>query len=207
LSKDGAKLLIVWGTHAERGFAYGALLGKEIKEVFEGYFLADFGAPGHDHLKRLFTRDFYERTASSQYMDEAKGIIKGMKAEGINLKSNVGGEVFELDEKDLLMFCALPDMFTADGRFKFTFGDATSMSKDATSVPLGCSSVSKRDNGKLTFTRALDWSSNPVLLRNQIMVVHLPTEVSEQPWVSMGITGYIGCLSGINKLGLGAFTS
>ena len=208
--EDNTKLLIVWGTHAERGFAYGALLGKEIKEVFDSYVLPHYEALGHSNLIQMFNDYFYAGIESSKYVDEAKGILKGMKAGGINLKSKLGEEdEFEMNELDLLMFCALPDMFTADGRLKFNFVDPAAIMPEgaaAASVPLGCSSVSKRDaSGVLTITRALDWSSNPVLLRNQIMVVHLPTEAGEQPWVSMGITGYIGCLSGINKSGLGVF--
>ena len=33
----GKKVLKVWGTHSERGYAHGYLLGEEIKHVFDEY--------------------------------------------------------------------------------------------------------------------------------------------------------------------------
>jgi len=35
----GKKVLTVWGTHYERGYAHGYLLGNEVKTVFENYII------------------------------------------------------------------------------------------------------------------------------------------------------------------------
>ncbi|NJO91251.1 MAG: hypothetical protein HC831_21515, partial [Chloroflexia bacterium] len=34
---ENVTVLKVWGTHKERGYAYGYLLGDKIREVYEGY--------------------------------------------------------------------------------------------------------------------------------------------------------------------------
>ena len=39
LTVDGKKILKIWGTHSERGYAYGYLMAENIKDVFEGYVL------------------------------------------------------------------------------------------------------------------------------------------------------------------------
>ena len=40
LTIEGKKILKIWGNHNERGYAYGYLMGNEIKEVAENYVLA-----------------------------------------------------------------------------------------------------------------------------------------------------------------------
>jgi hypothetical protein len=51
-------------------------------------------------------------------------------------------------------------------------------------------------------TRHLDWDVVPVLLRNQVMVIHIPTEANEQPWLLIGFAGQISVMSGVNQGGL-----
>jgi len=59
-------------------------------------------------------------------------------------------------------------------------------------------------NGKSVISRHLDWDLDPVLLRNQVMVVHIPSEIDEQPWAQIGFAGMISVLSGFNA-NLGVF--
>jgi len=53
-------------------------------------------------------------------------------------------------------------------------------------------------DGKSVISRHLDWSANPVIIRNQVVVVHIPEEADEQPWLLIGFAGQISVLSGLN---------
>ena len=39
LAIDGKKVLKIWGTHYERGYAHGYLMGTEIKQIFDAYII------------------------------------------------------------------------------------------------------------------------------------------------------------------------
>jgi hypothetical protein len=81
-------------------------------------------------------------------------------------------------------------------------------------IQLGCSSMSswgsatENDpilNGELIITRQMDWSTHQKLLQNHLLMIHIPSEENEVPWVSFTFPGFLGALSGINQNYLAAF--
>ncbi len=181
-------VLKVWGTHKERGYAYGYLLGDKIREVYEGYV---------GYVFKPFIVKAKEAIKSNQvlkieqdYIDECKAIIEGMNAAGFNTKN--------FDYLDLLVSNSFLDLRAI-------------MGSDA--EPNGCSSLmawgeatnNEELDGKSIITRNLDWSVSTKLIQNNIILIHIPSEEDEQPWLSIGYVGHCGALSGTNKSGLSIF--
>ena len=198
---EGKYVLTVWGTHAERGHAAGFLLGEQAKTVFDEYFIDYFcgGSAGlYNYCRNLFTSSF---TVDAEYQAEAAAVHDGMVAAGVDLHNEVLGR--EIDAVDFLVCNAIVDLSQYGDRFNAE-GDQ----------PFGCSSLSSWGTstledpelgGHLVITRHLDWSKHPVLTDNAAIVVHLPAEDDEQPWVSMTYAGLMGALSGVSHARVGAF--
>ncbi len=173
----GTPVLRVWGTPRELGHAHGYLLRERILRVIDGYALdavppATLAAVGA----------VLERAGAipPSLREEAEGLVEGMRAAG-------GARIERLDRElgvaDLLALNAMTDL-----------------------IAVGCSSVSAwgaaLDEGGPTVVRNLDWSDDPELLANQVVIVTMPDEPTRQPLVSVAFAGYIGCLSCINEAGV-----
>ncbi len=172
----------VEGTHYERGYAQGELLGSHITDLVQNYIKPAFGSDAiYNYVKgliaagNLFTYD-------SVYVVEAKGVIDGMNSTNTN--------TLNLDYVDILLANSILDI---SGIF-------------ATKVNVACSSLMSWGDatagtdldGKSVVTRHIDWTVLPVLVRNQAMVIHIPSEEDEQPWAQIGFAGMISVLSGFN---------
>ncbi len=195
---EGKRVLWVWGTHEERGFAHGFLLAPEVKGMFEDYILAHVcnGQPALYQTIRSFYLAHY--AVDPPYALEAQGIVEGMGAAGVSPWCSILGRT--IDATDLLVANAIADLSQSVG------GIATSM--------VGCSSLSSwgtstaEDSmlgGGLVITRLMDWENHPTLAQNHLLIVSLPEEEDEHPWVSLTFPAFIGGLSAIASSGLGAF--
>jgi hypothetical protein len=181
-------VLKVWGTHKERGYAYGYLLGDKIREVYEGYIGYVFKPYIAKAKKAIKSNQLLK--IEQDYLDECKAIIEGMDAAGFNTKN--------FDYLDLLVANSFLDLRAI-------------MGSDA--EPNGCSSLmawgeatnNEELGGKSIITRNLDWSVSTKLIKNNIVLIHIPSEVDEQPWLSIGYIGHCGALSGTNQSGLSVF--
>lgn len=177
---DGQRVLRVWGTPREMGHAQGVLLRDSILDVLEGYALDVITPSQLDAAATLYGTI---ATIPPTIREEADGIVEGMKAAG-------GARVERLDRDltgvDLLVMGAMTDL-----------------------VAIGCSSLSAWGastqaslQGDPMVVRNLDWSDEPALLRNQLVVVYQPEDPSRQPVVSVSFAGYLGCLSCMNEAGV-----
>lgn len=185
---DTNNLLVikVWGSHEQRGYAQGELLGAKITDIFKNYAIPQF----EDHyaeVKKLIASGsvfHYEK----EYIIEAQALIKGMNSNSTNK--------LKLDYIDILLANSMLDIgsiLLGQNRTHcsslMSWGDATK----GTDL-----------DGKSVISRHLDWDLDPVLLRNQVMVIHIPSEIDEQPWAQIGFAGMISVLSGFNA-NLGVF--
>ena len=108
LSVDGKKILKVWGTHYERGYATGYLLGSEIKEISENYFIyAFFGGNSYlyENTRTYFLDNFQ---IEEKYISETEGIIDGMIEADIILFSDILSR--DIDANDLLLSNTIVDL-------------------------------------------------------------------------------------------------
>jgi len=189
----GIKIIKVWGTHEERGFAMGYLLAENIRDIYTGYMLPYMGK----YLEALKTHLRIEKVIKIDriFHIEAQNMIEGMKFAGVEIKN--------FDEYNILLSNAFLDLL-----------GITSISElKKLRNKFGCSSlISWGDatqntdlNGKSIITRHLDWPINEHVINNQVIVIHSPTEPDEQKWMMIGFAGQISVLSGINKNGVAVF--
>ena len=176
--RDGQTLLRVWGTPQQMGYAHGFLLRDRILDVVENYALATVPARTLDAAAA-----FYPVVAdvAPSLHEEVEGMVAGMKAAG---GARVDGLDRELASADLLVLNALTDL-----------------------IAIGCSSVSawgSATDGAPAMVRNLDWSADPELLRNQVIIAWRPADPERQPVVSVAFAGYVGCLSCMNDAGVAA---
>ena len=201
LTVSDRQLIYLWGTHEERGYACGFLLGEPIRDVFEQYFLDYYlqgSATAYAFLRGYFSENF---EVEDKYHQEAAGIAAGMLAAGHDPWCELLGR--DLDSTDILVVNAIVDY------------SALSRLPQVPQLPdLGCSSISSWGEataadplleGDLVFTRLLDWSPHSVLHDNHLLMIHFPAEEDEQPWISFTFPGLIGALSAVNQAGVGAF--
>jgi hypothetical protein len=175
------KVVKVFGTHQERGYAYGYLLGQDIHQMLAGYIKPIFGS-SYANAKALVVAG-NDLQIEARFVTEAQAVIDGMNAAG----SNISG----LDVNDLLLGNCMLDVMALMG-MKAGMGCSSLMSwGDATlGTPL---------NGKSVISRHLDWQVNSTLIANQVMVIHQPSEAGERPWLLIGFAGMMSALSGVNE--------
>jgi flagellar hook capping protein FlgD len=195
---DGKNVLKVWGSHYDRGYAHGYLMGDQIREIAVDYFIGAFLL--YNPITYEYCRDYFDIHFSieQKYLTEAQGMIDGMTDAEVNMY------ITELDKDieavDVLMANSLVDLYN------LYFINS--------SLEFGCSSLSAWGestlddpllNGNLLITRNMDWSASQILVNNHLLIVNIPTEENEISWVSFSFAGMIGVLSGINSNGTAAF--
>ena len=77
LTFEGKKILRIWGTHYERGYAYGYLMADQIVEIAMDYFL---GSYFYNNIAIYNTALNYVTTyfvIEDKYQQEFEGIIAG----------------------------------------------------------------------------------------------------------------------------------
>lgn len=196
-SLGGRHVLKVWGTHFERGYAHGYLLGTETKSVFQDFFftMLAFSDPVVYNNLWSFYMEHFE--IDQRMLQEATGLIAGMNAAGVNTFHS--GLNRDLNAEDILLLNAVTDL---------------NYLNRIAAMKLGCASLSSWGNptsedqilnGNAVITRFLDWSPNSALIANPLLIVHFPSEPDEQKWISFTFPGMIGALSAINENRLAAF--
>lgn len=180
----GQRVLHVWGSPHEMGYAHGYLLREAIIDVIDGYALS---AIPQSTFAAAATNLATVGVIDPSLREEARAVIEGMKAAG-GAESRGLGRTLNAD--DLLLFNTITDL-----------------------VAIGCSSVSAWGSataadpelkGKLALVRNLDWTPDPALLKSQVIIAYEPSNPQQQSLVSVGFAGYLGCLSCMNETGVSA---
>lgn len=183
---NNIQVVKVWGTHNERGYAYGFLMGAEITQTFSSYLRPQFG--NYYAVARNIVTDGQNLKIDSLFSVEALAMIAGMDAAGTNTAA--------MDYVDLLVANCFLDISEIMG----------------VSPGMGCSSLMSWGDatagtdldGKSVISRHLDWSTSSYLVNNQVILIQLPSEPGEQPWLCVGFAGLFSVLSGLNQ-NLGVF--
>ncbi|HOD55025.1 MAG TPA: hypothetical protein PKJ08_10895, partial [Candidatus Cloacimonadota bacterium] len=197
---DGKLVLRVKGTHYERGYVQGYLLGNKINNVMNFHIISIFftnSSALYNQARTFFIQNF---TIEDQYITESQAVIAGMTDSGSNLQLNILGR--EMDYIDLLMANSIYELYEY-------------MQLSYTGY-LGCSSLSSWGQstigvpdveGQQIFTRYLDWYLNAGVIQNQVLVIHFPEEPGYQKWLNFGVAGLIGSLSSINEHKVAVFVN
>ncbi len=187
----GVPVLQVWGTHYERGYAYGKLMAEQINVVLMDYFIGRLMGSNYTKYSSYLGAVNSVLEVEQKYIDEAQGIADGFNSTDFSqrFKDFAGRDLNTIDLIFTNSIVELESMFGCSSIM--SWGDAT---KDDSEL-----------NGELVITRHLDWQKVPELYENHIVIAANPAEEDEQKWVSFGFPGLFGCLSGVNESSLVAF--
>lgn len=193
MDTTGIKIIKVWGSHKERGFAMGYLLAENIRDIYKGY-MEPFLGKYHEIIKNHIVVEKVIKI-DKIFHDEAESMIQGMKKAGVVIEN--------FDAYNILLSNAFLDLLGLSSlnelrKSRKAHGCSTLMS-------WGEATKGTELNGKSIVTRHLDWPANDYVIRNQVIVFHNPSEKNEQKWFMIGFAGQISVLSGINKSGLCVF--
>ncbi len=193
---DGKLILKVWGTHYERGYAQGYLMGDSIKQVWHDYIFDTVFMGIESYYTNAVNSIIMYFNFEDKYQNEAQGIIDGME--------EILGDLYapeihrNFNKYDILFANSLVDYFALTNRDLSGFG---------------CSSLSCWDTateqseltGEIMISRFMDWQSDQSLRDNPLLMVQFPAEEDEIPWFSVGFPGLFGALSAVNINNLSAF--
>ncbi len=181
----------LWGSHYDRGYAYGYLMADEIEDIYEGYLKQQFGSALP--LAKQIIQQGQMLTIDSTYIYEAQGIYQGMVAAGVTIASG--------DYLDILVANTFLDI---SGLLEH-FGSKSLENGCSSLMTWGEAAAGTADSGQCYISRHLDWDPHMKIINNQVMVIHIPSEPDEQPWAMIGFAGMMSCLSGVNAAGVSAF--
>ena len=183
----GKKVLHLWGTPSQRGYAQGYLVGPQIRDMIE-YFNVEFGAGSASYYEETVI-PFVENNFkyAPEDIEEFEGILKGMRQSGCDLH------------------------IPALGR-EVSIGDLKALNCYGEWLSLSCSSVSVwghwTPGGELILGRDMDGENDlrkATVLHVLIFAIE-PASPDKKRWVSVMWPGFIGTYSGMNEDGVGVFT-
>ena len=187
--KEGQRILNVWGTHYEMGYAHGWLLGDKIMELLEGYGLQVLMDPVAYETVYLPLAQ-YLFTIDPRFQEELEGMLDGMVAGGT-------------------------DVFVEDLNRDLTYWDLFCMNHVAELGQFGCSvtfgwgaatAADPELSGGSAFVRDLDWGPDPTgFLNTESVIITFDSSLpDEQPFVSIAWPGVVSVLTAVNEDGVAA---
>jgi len=181
----------VHGNHYQRGFAYGYLCADKIMDIWDNYIQPTYGV--YMPFAKAIVGNPANFSVDSIYKHEARGIIDGVAYAGYDTTGMSYLDLFVVNfMTDLEGFMSVKDFPESQHcSTLMNWGDATQGTDiDTWSV----------------ISHFLDAISlNPVITRNQVVVVHFPSEADEQPWLMTGVAGQMVASQALNNSGLVLF--
>ncbi|OFX38121.1 MAG: hypothetical protein A2X08_08920 [Bacteroidetes bacterium GWA2_32_17] len=183
------RVVKVWGTHYQRGFAYGYLCSQKIFSVYNNYILPNFG--GLLPLAKSIIGNQNNFSIDTIYVTEAKAMLDGMANAGIDTAGISYLDLFVVNFiTDLSGFITKKEIIQNCSSL-MDWGDAT----------LGTDL-----NGKSVISHHLDASPlDTNITNNQVVIIHVPSETNEQPWILTGTAGQMAASQAFNIHGVTAF--
>lgn len=187
---DDQRVLHVWGTPYERGFAQGYYLSDDIDANLRIY---AFPPPGestiyYEAARALIMHHF---TFPPAFVQEAQGVVDGMTAAGLPTYVDVLER--DLDANDILTFNGLTELSGILCAALTAWGDATSGDPE-----LG---------GALAIAHNTDYIVEPddpyVGGRTGIIIAQDPPEDGGYGYATVAYPGILGVIAGMNDAGLG----
>jgi len=186
------KLLQVWGTHYEMGFAHGYLLASEIVRTYIDKWI------GYSSYHSV-TPEYYENTylpwyqekyyIPQEFQDESQGIIDGILAKGVSLYHPALGR--DLNVMDICAITGAGDdedfgCSSLSGWGESTTGDDTLQ---------GGFVIARNVDGKVGLNMALANAS--------LIIAYSPSDPDEQRFFNVSFVPAFGAYSCINEHGVG----
>jgi hypothetical protein len=181
---QGVRVLKLWGTPDQRGFAHGYLLGRDIVEMFEGAVLSPEVLEDPRHYETEIRGKFLRQMRfNPERRAELEGMLRGtVEAVGVPATrlERLGRN---LDVRDLLAMNCMADWYRLACSSFSAWGEAAA------------------DGGMIT-ARNLDFLALPGLDTAHVIIVYLEPGGGKQPWVSVVWPGLIGAYTSMNADGV-----
>jgi hypothetical protein len=185
------RVVNLWGTHYEMGYAHGYLLGDEIMMGFEDYFLVVPTTPWkYTNIWLPFVKAWYFQLLPDEYKQEMKGMLQGMIDAGTDLYvESLGRNAKFIDALAAnLMF----DLQAVHCSSTFGWGGAT-----ADDPMLQGGPVIAHNNDYVI--------NHPFTDEHSVIFVFQSTSPHEKGFVSIALPGFVQVINGFNLDGVGAF--
>ncbi len=184
------KVVRVWGTHYERGYAYGYLCEPNIMAIWEDYIVPNYSTVLP--FARILIGNPSNFSIDSIYIREAQGILDGLGA--------AGADTAGLSYLDIFVVNFMTDLEGFMPKAGFMTHQCSSM------MNWGTSTLASDLSGKSVIAHHLDAVGyDSIVAHNQVMVVHIPSEANEQAWLLTGIAGQMVASQAVNESGIAAF--
>jgi hypothetical protein len=178
------RILKLSGSNREMGYNYGTLLGTEIVAAIQHYIFWIMDEEGLTYREVADTLDAF--VWDPAYLAELEGMLQGMND--------------ALDKQDRIVQPrgeAARPVCLDDLKIAHVLAD------------FDCSSFAVWGKGRrdssLLIARNLDYKHDQQDIVKRLMVIISYDSDNAQRWVSAGICGYTGCLTGFNSSGVSAF--
>ncbi|MCL4234694.1 MAG: hypothetical protein KJ042_09255 [Deltaproteobacteria bacterium] len=192
----GQRVLHVWGTDYEMGYAHGFLLGQEVVDVMGVY-----GLPGPMYTVQEFNdeRDFIFDTfdIDPELEDEAQGLYDGLVDAGADLHVPSLGR--DLNADDIVAFTALRELAGLQCATWAAWGDATVADAEID----GQMVVAHNSD----FTLVGDETTLHYAGTHGLVIAYEPSDPDRQRYVSIVFPGFLGVMAGLNESGVGMFVN
>ncbi len=181
----------LWGTWEEMGTAHGYLLGPDLMDLYEGYFLELAGGQTNIDILRAGYDSYF--TVPEEFSAYASGIIAGVE-DTVSLWSPVYGR--NLDTLDIFITSSVPDLSAMVDFRQIHCSSASSWGEGTSGDPFL--------QGDPAVSRNLDYyvDQNESILEKSFLFVHDPSQ--GQDYLSVSFPGFMGILSGMNESGVNA---
>ncbi|MDP8321042.1 MAG: T9SS type A sorting domain-containing protein [Candidatus Stygibacter australis] len=200
---EGRMKVRCWGTHAERGYAQGYLLAEESVQLFEDYVIG-YMYNGSNYMYEMSRTLFLANwEIDAEYLEEFAAALEGISDAGESIYITALGR--EIDEYDIAMVNAVVDVLA----YSRSRGLGLEMCE-----PFGCATLSSWGesteddpllSGDLIVTRHLDWNGAGILDNYPLLLVCVPDEEDEQPYITFTYPLFVTGLSATNASGLTCF--
>jgi len=183
-TENGVRVLRLWGTDREQGYAHGYLLGRDIMDVVESVLLDERTlADPNAYEKMILGGVVAQMKFEEAYEQQLSGMLAGVKAavgaDGIQLRRLKR----DLSVQDLKAINTLADW-----------------------SQFFCSSVSvwgeRTAGGEMITARNLDFATLKGLRERHVMIVYLQPGKDRERWVSVAWPSLIGAYSAMNEEGV-----
>jgi len=191
---DGQRVMHVWGTNYEMGYAHGFLLGEEVLQMMELYiFPIDAAGLAEYEWKKDFVQANFD--FPPKLLDEAQGMFDGMIDAGVSTFSPILGRYLTLE--DQLLAIATRDLAGLLCTTVIGWDSATVNDPDLEGRTLAGHNTDFRYQFRDPYFAGA----------HGVIVAYSPSDPDYQRFVAATFPGFLGIVSGINEAGVGLFTN
>jgi hypothetical protein len=190
----------------QAGLAHGYLVGKQLRTMLDRLSLVKRFAhfPEADKVSKAL--ELIKETVPAEYQEELNGLVAGFNRW---LTENQGPEAKLMTFDDILLFHLMPDSIHFSPQdLERSFAKTKEWEEKKSSfVPLACTVVIDQDQKKgMTFGRNMDWPSFGLLGGLSLIINRKYSrkymEKEKASTAEIGLPGFTGTLTGMNKHGL-----